>query len=112
MTDSPKRQRGDVLRLRQVWTIARLQLLRVFFSKRSFWVYLLALFPSVIFFGHSIEVTIRRDRWASRITSPVKLESIREGDTDEEVLARAGPPLIDPTANRRPAGRQPSGAAD
>jgi hypothetical protein len=29
-------------RLRQVWTIARLQLRRVFFSKRSLWVYLLA----------------------------------------------------------------------
>jgi hypothetical protein len=32
-------------RSRQIWTIARLELRRVFFSKRSFWVYGLALFP-------------------------------------------------------------------
>jgi ABC-type transport system involved in multi-copper enzyme maturation permease subunit len=92
---------NPALHLRQVWTIARLQLRRVFFSKRSFWVYLLALFPAVIFLGHGIEVKIRRDRWASRVTSPALLESIREGDTDEEVLARAGPPIDDFTRNRR-----------
>src|SRR2546427_9821579 len=101
MTDSPKRQRGDVLRLRQIWTIARLQLLRVFFSKRSFWVYLLALFPSVIFFGHGLDVKIRRERWTSRAVSPAIIESIREGDTDEEVLKRAGKPIDDSTWNRR-----------
>jgi hypothetical protein len=78
---------------KQVWTIARLQLARVFFSKRSFWVYLLAIFPSVIFFGHGLEVKIRRANWSNRITPPEILESVREGDTDEEVLKRAGEPI-------------------
>jgi len=36
-------------RLRQIWTITRLQLRRVFFSRRSCWVYLLALFS--VFMG-------------------------------------------------------------
>ena len=92
---------NTTLRLRQVWTIARLQLARVFFSKRSFWVYLLALFPSMIFFGHGLEMKIRRDRWASRATPPAILESIREGDTDEQVLERAGKPIDDHGRNRR-----------
>jgi len=86
--------------LRQVWTIARMQLGRVFFSKRSFWVYLLALFPAVIFFGHGIEVKVRRQRWSSRMTSPAALESIRVGDSDEEVLKLAGRPINDATYDR------------
>jgi len=97
---------NPALPLRQIWTIARLQLTRVFFSKRSFWVYLLALFPSVIFFGHGIETKIRRERWASRATSPAILEAIREGDTDEEVLKRAGKPIEDSTWNRRRGARK------
>ncbi len=86
--------------LRQVWLIARLQLGRVFFSRRSFWIYLLALFPTVIFLVHGIDTKLRRQRWSSRMTSPAALESIREGDTDEEVLNRAGRPINDETYDR------------
>ena len=39
-------------RARQAWAIARIELRRVFFAKRSLWVYPLALLPAVIFFGH------------------------------------------------------------
>jgi len=92
---------STALRLRQVWTIARLQLGRVFFSKRSFWVYLLALFPSVIFFGHGLDSKIRLKRMSSRLTAPTIIESIREGDTEEEVLKRAGEPINDSTDRRR-----------
>ena len=46
----------------QIWTIARLELGRVFFSRRSFWVYLLAIFPSVIFLGHAIDASIKAKR--------------------------------------------------
>jgi hypothetical protein len=88
------------MRLRQVWTIARLQLGRVFFSKRSFWVYLLALFPSVIFFGHGLESKVRIKRMSSRAITPAIVESIREGDTEDEVLKRAGEPINNST-NRR-----------
>ncbi len=89
-------------RLRQVWTIARLQLRRVFFSRRSLWVYLLALFPALIFLIHGIDVRWRAARWASHTTPTAVLESIREGDTDEQVLKRAGQPLNDWTYRRGP----------
>jgi hypothetical protein len=84
-------------RLRQVWTIARLQLRRVFFSRRSFWVYLLALFPAIPFLGHGLEVKLRASRWENHQTAVAALESIRVGDSDEEVLKRAGEPITDDT---------------
>ena len=82
-------------RLRQVRTIAQLELKRVFFSKRSFWVYLLALFPSVIFIGHGIDVKIRQSRLSSRTTSPEVLMTIQRGDSAESVIERAGVPVND-----------------
>jgi hypothetical protein len=91
---------STAFRLRQVWTIARLQLGRVFFSKRSFWVYLLAIFPAVIFFGHGLETKFRRQRWTARATTPAAMESIREGDSEDEVLRSAGKPIED-GANKR-----------
>lgn len=83
------------LRLTQISTIARLQLRRVFFSKRSFWVYLLAFFPAVVFFGHGIEVKMNQSRWGSKVTPAAVLQSIREGDTDQSVIERAGEPARD-----------------
>jgi len=89
--------------LSQIWTIARLQLSRVFFSKRSFWVYGLALFPSLIFFGHGVEVKYRRANAISHKSDPAALDAIRQGDTPEEVLKAAGTPARDQTFsfNRR-----------
>ena len=82
-------------RLAQISTIARLQLRRVFFSKRSFWVYLLAFFPSVVFLGHGIEVKLNQNRWGSQVTPLEVLESIREGDSDQSVIERVGEPARD-----------------
>jgi ABC-type transport system involved in multi-copper enzyme maturation permease subunit len=90
-----------VTRARQVWTIAQLQLSRVFFSRRSFWVYLLALFPAVIFLLAGIELTFKRNAWASSAVSPALMESIREGDTDEDVLRSAPTPIQNYNFNRR-----------
>ena len=59
---------SNSVRLRQAWTIASLQLRRVFFARRSLWVYILALFPAVIFVGHGIDVQITRARYADNIT--------------------------------------------
>ena len=83
------------VRLRQAWTIASLQLRRVFFSRRSLWVYLLAFFPSVVFLGHGIDVTLRRNSFSEQVTAPALLAGVREGDTDERVLERAGEPISD-----------------
>jgi ABC-type transport system involved in multi-copper enzyme maturation permease subunit len=92
--------------LRQVWIIARLQLSRVFFSKRSFWVYLLAIFPAVIFFGHGIFVQIQRARFAAVAKPTSVLEAIRPGDTADDVLARAGEPMSDFTFRNRQFGKK------
>ena len=89
-------------RLRQVWIIARLEMRRAFFSKRAVWVYLLALFPSVIFLGHGIDVAIKRNRWTARgITPAAVLDSVRTGDVAELVLARTGKPIEDRVWTRR-----------
>jgi hypothetical protein len=53
-------------RARQAWTIAKIELRRAFFAKRSFWVYGLALLPSVIFFGHGLDAKFRSERLARR----------------------------------------------
>ncbi len=89
-------------RFRQAWTVARLQLLRVFFSRRSFWIYLLALFPTVVFFGHGLDMKIEYSRMASQITPAAVLESIQEGQTDLEILERAGKPILDRTYWNQP----------
>ena len=46
-------------RLKQAWTIAKIELRRAFLSKRAFWVYGLALFPSLIFLGNSVQARFR-----------------------------------------------------
>lgn len=50
-------------RASQVLTIARIEMRRAFFSRRAFWVYFLALFPAIIFFGHALQGRIQRNRW-------------------------------------------------
>lgn len=80
--------------LRQIGLIARLELRRAFLSKRSFWVYLLALFPAVIFFGHAIEVKIRQERWSRNETvQPAVLDRLHRGMTYDEVIKTAGEPV-------------------
>ncbi len=86
----------------QVWIIARIELRRAFLSKRGFWVYGLALLPSVIFFGHGIELKVRRERLLARgVTEPALLDSAREGETAEQVLTRLGKPPGDEKWERR-----------
>lgn len=88
-------------RARQVWTIAKLQLSRVFFSRRSFWVYLLALFPAAMFLLYGMEVTFKRSGWAGSAVSPTVMESMREGETDDDVLRRAPTPIRSYNFNRK-----------
>lgn len=91
-------------RLRQVRTIAGLQLRRVFFARRSLWVYILALFPAAAFLIHGIEVTVTRERLANRITPSALLADINEGDTSDDVLAQLGDPITDRTTPQRTRG--------
>jgi hypothetical protein len=97
MDSGPDTQRPTIRvpqpgRARQAWTIARIELRRAFLSKRAFWVYGLALLPSVIFTGHAIDMKLRRDRLSSQgLTDPALIESVREGETFDDVRKRLGP---------------------
>ncbi len=88
-------------RLRQTWTIAALQLRSVFLSRRSFWVYLLALFPAAAFFIHGIDVTLTRARVSEFLTPAPLIEAVREGDEVEAVLERLGEPMRDLSSQER-----------
>jgi hypothetical protein len=77
--------------MKQAWTIAKIEMRRAFFSKRAFWVYGLALFPTIIFLGHFLHVKYQQIRLSStEITSPALLDSLRIGETEEAVRQRLG----------------------
>ena len=99
-------------RARQAWTIATIELRRVFFARRSFWVYGLALLPSVIFFGHGVDVKLRSDRLTRRgLTAPALMDSVREGETTDDVKKRVGTPAEERWGARVNRVRQKTGNA-
>ena len=80
-------------RARQTWTIAKIELRRAFFAKRSLWVYALALLPSLIFFGHGLHAKFRGERLARNgLTAPALIDSVRDGEPVENVKKRLGTP--------------------
>src|SRR5215210_3264824 len=80
-------------RVRQAWTIAKIELRRAFFARRSLWVYALALLPSAIFFGHGLDAKFRSERLARRgVISPALMDSVRDGETADAVKNRLGKP--------------------
>lgn len=92
---------NTTFRIRQTWVITRLHLGRVFFSWRSFWVYLLAMFPAVVFLAHGIQMKIQH-RWIpSRVTPAAILESIPEGAKEHEIIEKAGMPIKDRSFQNR-----------
>jgi hypothetical protein len=99
-------------RAQQAWTIAKIELRRAFFARRSFWVYGLALLPSVIFFGHGLDVKIRSERLARRgQTTPALMDSIRRGETADDVKKRLGKPAEERWSVRTRRVRQKTGTA-
>ena len=93
----------------QAWTIARIELRRAFFAKRSFWVYGLALLPSVIFFGHGVDAKIRMERLERRgVISAALMDSVQEGELADEVKQRLGKPAEERWSNRSRRVRQRS----
>ena len=76
---------------RQAWTITRIELKRAFFSRRAFWVYALALFPSLIFLGYHAQVKLRAISLSSSgIITPAQMDSVNVGETDDAVIERLG----------------------
>ncbi|MGB2713478.1 MAG: discoidin domain-containing protein [Vicinamibacterales bacterium] len=99
-------------RARQAWTIAKIELRRVFFAKRSLWVYALALLPSVIFFGHGLEAKFRSERLARRgLTTPALIDSVGEGELTDDVKKRLGKPAEERWSVRNRRVRQRTGKA-
>jgi ABC-type transport system involved in multi-copper enzyme maturation permease subunit len=81
---------------RQAWEIARIELRRAFFSKRAFWVYLLALFPAVLFIGHGIAVKYRGGRMRARqVVQAALIEKVPDGASPSQVIALLGQPAED-----------------
>jgi ABC-type transport system involved in multi-copper enzyme maturation permease subunit len=86
----------------QIWIIAKLEIRRAFFSRRALWVYLLALFPAVLFFGHGINVQYRRSEYAGKPVTPAAvLDRLSTGTAEADVLAAAGQPITDRQWKRR-----------
>ena len=78
-------------RQRQVWTITRIELRRAFFSKRAFWVYALAIFPSLIFLVYHAQVKFQiMSLSTTSIITPALLDGVREGETVDAVIERLG----------------------
>jgi len=97
-------------RARQAWTIARIELRRVFFARRAFWVYGLALLPSVIFFGHGLETKFRSERLARRgVITPALMDSVRDGESADDVKKRLGKPAEERWSTRTRRVRQRTG---
>ena len=99
-------------RARQAWTIAKIELRRVFFAKRSFWVYGLALLPSVIFFGHGLDAKFRSERLARRgVITPALIDSVQVGESVDDVKKRLGKPAEERWGTRSRRVRQRTGKA-
>ncbi|HXW03818.1 MAG TPA: discoidin domain-containing protein [Vicinamibacterales bacterium] len=97
-------------RTRQAWTIARIELRRVFFARRGLWVYPLALLPSVIFSGHAVEVKYRAERLSRHgLVEPALIDSIREGEAVADVKQRLGRPAREVWSVRTRRVRQSTG---
>ena len=112
MTAGSRARALDFARARQAWTIARIELWRVFFAKRSFWVYGLALLPAVIFFAHGIDVKLRSERLARRgVITAALMDSVQEGESAEAVKQRLGKPAEERWSTRSRRVRQRTGNA-
>ena len=99
-------------RARQAWTIAAIELRRVFIARRSLWVYVLALLPSVIFFGHGLDMKLDAQRLARHgLTAPALIDSVRDGETAEDVKKRLGTPAEERSEVRSRRVRQRTGNA-
>jgi ABC-type transport system involved in multi-copper enzyme maturation permease subunit len=91
--------------LSQMLAVIRLELRKTFFARRGLWVYLLALAPAVLYFGHSVYAPREQQRLvrlARRHPIPTEaLESISRGHKREDVIAEVGQPYWQRTDHRR-----------
>ena len=83
-------------RVRQAWTIARIELRRAFFARRGLWIYVLALLPALAFVAHGVDVKSDRARFGrGGLTDPLLMSTVEKGDKVESVKARLGKPAVE-----------------
>jgi hypothetical protein len=99
-------------RSRQAWTIATIELRRVFFARRGLWVYALALLPALVFCGHGVDAKLRIERLNRRgLADPALMNSVQKGEALEDVKARLGKPAEERWSVRTRRVRQRTGNA-
>ena len=99
-------------RARQAWTVAKIELRRAFFARRSFWVYGLALLPAVIFFGHGLEAKFRSERLTRRgLITAAQIDGVQVGESIDDVKKRLGKPGGEMWSTRTRRVRQRTGNA-
>jgi len=80
----------------QLIAVIRIELSKTFFSRRSLWIYLLALLPATLFYVNSIYTRREHERLAKvAVDHPVPkalLRSMRRGLTVEQVVQTLGEP--------------------
>ena len=112
LSDGSRARALGFARASQAWTIAKIELRRAFFAKRSLWVYALALLPAVIFFGHGLEAKFRTERLTRRgVISAALIDSVAAGESTDEVKKRLGKPAGEFWSTRTRRVRQKTGNA-
>lgn len=101
LRQAPRGDRTFSTRARQAWTIATIELRRVFFARRGLWVYALALLPAIAFLGHAVDAKWQNDRLTRRgLTDPARMNGIQKGAMLEDVKARVGKPAEEHVGSR------------
>ncbi|HEY4362648.1 MAG TPA: ABC transporter permease subunit [Bryobacteraceae bacterium] len=89
----------------QLSAVMRLELRKTFFTRRGWWIYILAFAPALLYLIHSIDsVRNHEQRQALAAANPVALYAIKQiqvGDTIEDVEKQLGPPYFHLTFKRR-----------
>lgn len=92
----------------QVQAVIRLEMRKTFFSRRGFWVYLLAVMPVLLFAGRAFDLMRSRNNFqevfSQHAVPRAALEEIKPGMSMEEVETKLG----EPVSNRTFAGRRRS----
>ena len=91
---------------KQLWAVMRLELKKSFFNKRSFWIYLLALAPVLIFAGHALDVWENRSsrQRLAKLNSGVTAEKLRQ--VNREMTKKQVEELLGPPAEKRETSRR------
>ncbi len=88
----------------QILAVIRLEMKKTFFARRGLWIYLLAVAPILLFFGHSIIAPRQQARLAQiaarHPVSAQALQSVEVGLSQDQVVQQLGQPYSKQTFRR------------